>query len=1053
MSSIHKHPVPDVRPGNGKITPPLSEGHEHECVFSVKGEFVKLDGNPFYRIANYDLIQPFLMTIVSPSDQWMFVSSRGGLTAGRIVADNCLFPYDSVDKLHHCHTHTGPLTLIKQVNLHSNSQLWQPFSYHFFGDGSCQRNLYKHVVGNQLVFEEINERLGLLFRYGWRTSNQFGFIRTVTLENIGLSTCEIEIIDGLQNLQPYGIELPTYLKASCLTDAYKQSQCDPSTKLGVFSLTTQILDHTAAAEVLKATTTACIGLDECTLLLSTDQFREFCFGNMRDVKSERLAKGQRSHYFVCTKLSLAPGESRSWHCVADVARDHSQIAQLRSLLANDTTIEFHIEESIEHDHHNLVRNVASSDGLQKTNSEAATTHHFANVLFNNMRGGVPAWNYQIETADFRKFIDIRNRETSRKEQPFLSDLPPLVDYGKLLERIRKQNNCDLLRLGFEYLPFTFSRRHGDPSRPWNTFNIHIYHDDGSLDYHYEGNWRDIFQNWEALGYSFPHFLPSMIAKFVNATTIDGHNPYRMQRNGFEWEIPRQNDPWSNIGYWGDHQIVYLLKLIEASQQHFPGLLERQLTEDNFVYADIPYRIEAYEKLIANCRNTIRYDAAKAEDIDLRVQTMGEDGKLVRTNEGDIQYVNLVEKLLVPALAKISNLVLGGGIWMNTQRPEWNDANNALVGPGLSVVTTCYLFRYLDAVTKMLTGVEDAQLSISTEVAEWIRKIRMVLEQNQHLLQQPSVSDNDRRGLLDQLGQVFSDYRLKVYGNRFSEKRITEVRQIIDLLNIAKEYLDFTVTANRRSDGLFHAYNMMQLSNRPPKASVAHLYEMLEGQVAALSSGRVSPDEANQIVEQMFNGPLYCPEQQSFLLYPERELPDFLNRNIIPVTRIQSIELLRQHIEHSEISLVVRSVLGEYHFNNKIQDARILDEHLEELARDTRWSRLVEQDAAAVHELFDEVFQHSQFTGRSGTMYGYEGLGSVYWHMVSKLLLAVQEVFYRAIDGNISSDTVRALGKAYYRIRRGLSADKTPLEYGAFPTDPYSHTPKHSGAQQPGMTGK
>ncbi len=44
----------------------------------------------------------------------------------------------------------------------------------------------------------------------------------------------------------------------------------------------------------------------------------------------------------------------------------------------------------------------------------------------------------------------------------------------------------------------------------------------------------------------------------------------------------------------------------------------------------------------------------------------------------------------------------GGIWMNTQRPEWNDANNALVGRGLSVVTLAYLRRYLAFVRTMLT---------------------------------------------------------------------------------------------------------------------------------------------------------------------------------------------------------------------------------------------------------------------------------------------------------------------------------------------------------------
>jgi hypothetical protein len=1055
MSSMPKQSMTGLESDHVRknIPLPAPEGLEQSDESSIRGAFVKLDGKRFYRIANYDLMRPFLMTIISPNDQWMYVSSRGGLTAGRVSAENCLFPYDSADKLHHCHSYTGPLTLIKQVNPGGARQLWQPFSYHLFENGSSQRNLYKHVVGDQVVFEEINERLGLAFRYRWRTSNQFGFIRSVTLENIGTSRCEVDMLDGLQNLQPYGIELSTYQKINCLADAYKQSQCDLATKLGVFSLTSQIIDHPVAAEVLKATTIACVGLDEYNVLLSTDQFRDFCFGDKKGVQSEQFTKGQRGHYFVCTEFSLAPGESRSWHLAADVARDHSQIARLRTLLADDIAIEFELKESIERDHHNLVRNVASSDGLQRTGCQLATTHHFANALFNNMRGGVFAANYQVETVDFERFMEVRNRETYHHEQSFLSELPTLIDHDKLLDRIRAQENRDLLRLGLEYLPLIFSRRHGDPSRPWNHFHIHIQNADGSRDYHYEGNWRDIFQNWEALGHSFPHFLPSMIAKFVNASTVDGHNPYRVLRNGIEWEIPMPNNPWSNIGYWGDHQIVYLVKLLEAARQHFPGLLEDQLEEEIFVYADVPYRIEAYEKLIANCRETIHYDVARAEEIDLRVKTFGEDGKLVQTKEGGIQYVCLVEKLLVPALAKLSNLVLDGGIWMNTQRPEWNDANNALVGPGLSVVTACYLRRYLDVLMELLERTKNAQVAISVEVVQWLRSLRTVYLKSRHLLQQPSVSDGDRRCLLDELGQTFSDYRLKVYDYGFSGKQNFEVQQIMALLNDAKDYLDYTVSTNRRSDGLYHAYNLLQLCDEPHTASLSHLYEMLEGQVAVLSTGRLGPDEAVQVVNKMFGSPLYRSDQQSFLLYPERELPGFLNRNIIPKARIQSIELLRKLVERGEVSLAVKSERGEHHFDSNILNLRNLNEQLEELSKDPRWTRLVEQDTAEVRELFDEVFQHSQYTGRSGAMFGYEGLGSIYWHMVSKLLLAVQEVFFRAVDEDASQELIQALGKAYYRIRGGLSSDKTPQEYGAFPTDPYSHTPKHSGAQQPGMTGQ
>ncbi|HEX3053682.1 MAG TPA: hypothetical protein VHP83_23690, partial [Aggregatilineaceae bacterium] len=81
---------------------------------------------------------------------------------------------------------------------------------------------------------------------------------------------------------------------------------------------------------------------------------------------------------------------------------------------------------------------------------------------------------------------------------------------------------------------------------------------------------------------------------------------------------------------------------------------------------------------------------------------------------------------------------------------------------------------------------------------------------------------------------------------------------------------------------------------------------------------------------------------------------------------------------------------------------------------------------------------------------YEGLGSIYWHMVSKLLLAVQETIFAADQSGDEART--ALIDVYYDIRAGLGFNKTPDVYGAFPTDPYSHTPGGQGAKQPGMTG-
>jgi hypothetical protein len=72
-------------------------------------------------------------------------------------------------------------------------------------------------------------------------------------------------------------------------------------------------------------------------------------------------------------------------------------------------------------------------------------------------------------------------------------------------------------------------------------------------------------------------------------------------------------------------------------------------------------------------------------------------------------------------------------------------------------------------------------------------------------------------------------------------------------------------------------------------------------------------------------------------------------------------------------------------------------------------------------------------------------------MVAKLLLAVQERVFEAAD--CESPALPALVDHYRRVRDGLGYRKSAAAYGAFPADPYSHTPGEGGARQPGMTGQ
>jgi hypothetical protein len=50
---------------------------------------------------------PFLISLASDSDHWMFISSNGGLTAGRVSPETSLFSYITVDRIYESTPHTG----------------------------------------------------------------------------------------------------------------------------------------------------------------------------------------------------------------------------------------------------------------------------------------------------------------------------------------------------------------------------------------------------------------------------------------------------------------------------------------------------------------------------------------------------------------------------------------------------------------------------------------------------------------------------------------------------------------------------------------------------------------------------------------------------------------------------------------------------------------------------------------------------------------------------------------------------------------------------------
>ncbi len=656
---------------------------------AITGGFTDLNGETFYKIANYHQMDPFFMTIVSSSDHWMFISSNGALTAGRKNPDLALFPYYTVDKIQDSAEISGSKTIFL-VTRGDKTSLWEPFSDKYTGVYKIQRNIYKSVYGNKIVFEEINEDLGATFSYEWMNSEKFGFIKRATITNNLLTACSISVLDGIQNILPAGINRQLQLSLSNLVDAYKKNELVNNHPIALFMLSSIIVDKAEPSEALKTTVVWSEGIENAKILLSSRQLNNFRKGQILETETD--VRAARGAYFINSEIELSAGQNKVWHIVAELNKDAGYIATLKHFVKEEKNIAQLLQNDVNNCTQDLVKIVASADGLQLTQDKLSVNRHMSNVLFNVMRGGIFDDNYTISIKDLLEFILGANAEVHKNNKAFIETLGSSIAFPTLVEEIAAHKDEQLIRLCFEYLPLAFSRRHGDPSRPWNLFSIEMKREDGSKNLNYQGNWRDIFQNWETLSLSYPSFVESMICKFLNASTADGYNPYRITRGGIDWESPEPDDPWANIGYWGDHQIIYLQKFLEISKKYHPGALNKMLSETIFAYANVPYRIKPYSDLVKNPFDTIDFDF-EAEKLALeRVKKTGSDGKLIWDKNGKVVHVNFTEKLLATVLAKLSNFIPEAGIWLNTQRPEWNDANNALVGNGVSMVTLYYLRR-------------------------------------------------------------------------------------------------------------------------------------------------------------------------------------------------------------------------------------------------------------------------------------------------------------------------------------------------------------------------
>ena len=364
---------------------------------------------------------------------------------------------------------------------------------------------------------------------------------------------------------------------------------------------------------------------------------------------------------------------------------------------------------------------------------------------------------------------------------------------------------------------------------------------------------------------------------------------------------------------------------------------------------------------------------------------------------------------------------------------------------------------------MLEPLDGRRFAVAGDVAEFARAVSATLDEPE--ASNAGTDAAARFAFMKAMGKTADRYRAGIYADmRFAQQPVElGAAEIAALFRAAIAAADRTLDLQKRGDGLFHAYNLLafedsvsRLGAEPAetRAEVRHLQPMLEGQVAVLSSGYLRKEAAADLLATLPGSSLFRADKNSYMLYPAKKLPDFLAKNVFPEANARNIPLLAKLLDSGDATIVTGSGGGNAHFGMTMENAEAVSAALDAYEKKSEWTELVRASREAILDLYESTFNHSSFTGRSGTMYAYEGIGSIYWHMVSKLLLAAGELYISVRDSaDKNSAEEERVKRAYLSIRDGLGYRRGADDYGAFPWDPYSHTPAGAFARQPGMTGQ
>ena len=623
-----------------------------------------------------------------------------------------------------------------------DQEVYEPFAPTNVKD---ETERYMYTEKTEFKVREINKTRGIdiTVTYFGLPSESFGaLVRKVEIKNISNVDKDIEVIDGLANLLPYGSENHNYKAMSNLLRSW----------MDVFNLEAKIPFFK-----LRASTG-----DEAEV--STIERGHFAYAFSNDQELLDVIVDADLVFGYDTTLSVAANFMN---------KTLSDITKEKQVTANKVPCQFATLSTI----------VCAGQAVN------------VNTLIGHVEA-IEVINDRIADISTQAYIEAKQQEAKEIIDELVGTVKTKTA-NSVFDAYAKQNYLDnLLRGGY---PLTFgdtdapkvyhvySRRHGDLERDYNFFSIAPeYYSQGN------GNFRDVNQNRRNDVFFNPKVGLYNVKTFMNLIQLDGYNPLGVLGSTFTIEnaenatqlvkkhfktgqdvvlailnknftpgqlvntIAREgielvsseetmlNDVLcvavQNIeadfgeGFWVDHW-TYNFDLIENY------LLVHPEKYNEFMFNDKTYRffespvyvLPRKDKHVLTKNNTVRQYGSIIEDEEkvekLNLNPHGANWTKTNFGKGEIYEASLFEKMMTMALHKFTSLDSHGmGIEMEANKPGWNDAMNGLPGVfGSGMSESIELVRVLKFIKTALENTSEETFTFLSPVTKLLKYVSNVLE--------------------------------------------------------------------------------------------------------------------------------------------------------------------------------------------------------------------------------------------------------------------------------------------------------------------------------------